>query len=396
MAGRGFGKTKAGSEYVRACVESGQYSRIALVNDTAADVRDVMIEGPDGILAVSPPWNRPIYEATKRRVTWPNGAVAIAYAAEAPGMLRGPQHDLAWGDEFTKWKNLLIRDEHGETAFSNLLLGLRMGRNPKALFTLTPRPIAILKAVLARSSTVITRGSSMDNSANLAPSFFSEVVSMYRGTRLERQEIYGELIEDLEGALWKREWIEKSRVHDPSEVPAFSRVVVAIDPAGSIKGSETGIVICGLGVDGDGYVLGDLSGHFSPDTWGQLAVGAYHAYQADAIIGEKNNGGDMVGHVVHTVSPTIPFYPVHASRGKHTRAEPIAALHQQGRIHIVGVLSQLEDQLTSWEAGDDSPDRLDAMVWGLTDLLLGEQYQEASLLSGPVLMGVRESPWKIH
>jgi predicted phage terminase large subunit-like protein len=619
QAGRGFGKTRTGAEWVRQKVERRQAKRIALVSDTAADVRDVMIEGPVGLLNVSPPWDRPVYEPSKRRVTWKNGAVAIAYAAESPELLRGPQHDSAWCfiagtqvetedgarsiesirvgdrvwtrrglrrvvatgdrsaplarvrlsngealigtedhpvwtqqgwqalgmlksgqtlqgfrasgsgthkdisvpirplqkagrnsiaiaksgnrrtarfragtgststtstafaemtgwtisrsslpetierlipsrvsrnsvsyagewstgasisaspqyadlvntvrpkrrgartrgraatvrqsfarepvitvasdastlglvgrvynltvegtpefyangvlvhncDEFAKWKNLRKVDQEGGTAWDNLLMGLRIGDQPQCCVTTTPRAIPQLRELLKKPGTIATSGSSYDNRDNLSASWFQDVIGAYEGTRLGRQEIHAELLEDVEGALWKRGWLDSARVQ---HAPALKRIVVAIDPAvtSTAASDETGIVVAGLGHDGRGYVLDDVSGRYSPDGWAKKAVDAYRAHAADRIVAERNNGGDMVRHTLETVDRRVPITLVHASRGKQTRAEPVAALYEQGKVHHVG-------QMCTWEPLKDgqSPDRVDALVWALTELMVG-------------------------
>lgn len=371
QSGRGWGKTRTGAEWVRAQVESGRCRRMALLNDTAADVRDVNVEGPDGILAVCPPWNKPIYEPSKRRVTWNNGAVAICYAAEAPELLRGPQHDGAWADELAKWKNLKKRDVEGGTAWDNLMMGLRMGDNPQCVVTTTPRAIPLIRELRKRPTTVVIAGSSYENRENLADAWFTEVIGQYEGTRLGRQEIHAELLDDVEGALWNRANLDQLRVH---EHPPLKRIVVSIDPAvtNTEQSNETGIVACGVGFNGHGYLLADVSGRYSPDGWGQKAVALLRKHQGERIVAEVNNGGDLVGYTIRTVDRHAPFKAVRASRGKRTRAEPVAALYEQLKVHHVGSFPQLEDQLCTWDAntGEESPDRLDALVWALTELML--------------------------
>lgn len=377
LPGRGWGKTRAGTEALRSLVESGQAKRIALVNDTAADVRDVNVEGPDGILAVCPPWNRPVYEPSKRRLTWPDkgypsdGAVATCYAAEAPEMLRGPQHDAALCDELAKWKNLKKKDLEGGTAFDNLMMGLRVGPNPRCLIPTTPRAIPLIRELRKRPTTHVVTGSSYENRANLSPAWFEDTLARYEGTRLGRQEIYGELLDDVPGALWRRDWIERDRV---DSAPAMRRVVVAIDPAAKSKDTsdETGLVVCGVNFAGHGYVLEDASGRYTPDGWGRKAIDLYRKWSADRIVAEENQGGEMVSHTLRTIFPLVSYRGVHASRGKIARAEPVAALSEQAKLHHVGMFPELEDQLCTWDAttGEGSPDRLDAMVWGLTELLL--------------------------
>ena len=368
-SGRGWGKTRTGAELVRDWVESGQMRTVALVNDTAADTRDIMIEGPSGLLAVCPPWNKPVYEPSKRRVVWPNGAMAIAYAAESPEMLRGPQHDGAWVDELFKWKNLRKRDTEGGTAWDNLLFGLRTGAHPRWIATTTPRPVPLLKQLQGRESVRVTGGSSYDNRVNLAEDWYREVIGRYEGTRLGRQEIYAEDLEDIEGALWRRDEIESKRVE---KAPDLVRVVVAIDPSttGNESSDEAGIVVAGIGKDGHGYILDDVSLRATPDGWARRAVVSYHAHKSDRIVAETNNGGDMVELTLRMVDPNIPYRKLTASRGKQTRAEPVAALYEQGRVHHVGTFPMLEDEMCSWVPGDDSPNRMDALVWALTELMV--------------------------
>lgn len=337
---------------------------IALVARTPADARDYMIEGPGGILRNTHPRERPLYEPSKRRLTWPNGSWATIYSDEEPDQLRGYSGDTAWLDEFAKWK-------HPQECWDNLQFGMReaSGDRPRRLITTTPRPIKVLKAIEAMPGTVVVTGSSYENRANLDPAWFAETLAAYEGTRLGRQEIYAEIIDDVPGALWQRQMIEDSRV---TEHPQLVRVVVGVDPeAESGEGSaETGIIVAGLGKDGHGYVLEDASLRGTPDQWGRAVVTAYHKLQADRIIGEVNNGGEMVGYVIRTIDRRVPFRAVRASRGKVARAEPVAALYEQGKVHHVGVFAELEDQLCSWVPGDKSPDRLDALVWSLTELMI--------------------------
>jgi phage terminase large subunit-like protein len=364
LAGRGFGKTRTGAEWVRDQIESGRRKSIALVAPTARDVRKTMVEGEAGILAISPPWFRPTYEPSKLLLRWPNGAEAHLYSAEEPERLRGPNHDGAWADELAAWKYL-------EETWDNLEMTLRAGLDPRRVVTTTPKSKKVLRDLIAENGTRVTSGSTFDNAANLAPKFLDRLKRKYEGTRTGRQELYAELLGEAEGALWKLSLIEALRRR---EAPEMKRVVVAIDPAvtSTEQSDETGIVVAGLGVDDHGYLLADLSGRFSPNEWALKAVGAYKDFKADRIIGEVNNGGDLIENTLRTINPRIPFRKVHASRGKKTRAEPIAALYEQSRIHHVGGFGPLEDQLVNWEPlGDDrSPDRLDAMVWAFTDLML--------------------------
>ncbi|MDE1903842.1 MAG: DNA-packaging protein [Alphaproteobacteria bacterium] len=366
LAGRGFGKTRSGAEFVRARVEAGLAARVALVGPTASDVRDVMIEGESGLLAISGDDWRPLYEPSKRRLTWPNGAVALAFSADEPERLRGPQHDLAWCDELAAWRYA--------AAWDNLLLGLRLGGDPRAVVTTTPKPVKLVRDVLASPGTVVTRGSTFDNALNLAPAFLDSVVRRYRGTRLGRQELEAELLDDVPGALWSRDGIEAARVN---AAPDLARIVVAVDPAASSGegADETGIVVAGLAHDGQVYVLDDLSGRMSPRAWALKAIAAYKKFAADRIVAEVNNGGDMVEATLRSVASDAPFRAVRASRGKAVRAEPVAALYEQGRVHHVGGFATLEDQLCGFTADFDraasgtSPDRLDALVWAVTDLM---------------------------
>lgn len=368
LAGRGFGKTRTGAEWIRSKAESGRYRRMALVAPTAADARDVMIDGESGIMAISPPWFRPVYEPSRRRLVWPNGAIATLYSAEEPDRLRGPQHDAAWCDELAAWK----RPE----AWDMLLMGLRLGPDPRVIVTTTPRPTKIIRSLVAAKTTHVTRGATYENAANLAPAFLEQILEQYEGTRLGLQEIYAEILDDVPGALWKRDILDDLRV---IKAPDLKRIVVAIDPGigDNEENAETGIVVAGLGYDGHGYVLADVSIRGTPDAWARAAVTAYYQYDADRIIGETNNGGDMVEYTVRTVDPTVPFKRVHASRGKYARAEPISALYEQGKVHHVGVFKELEDQMCNWVPGAKSPDRLDALVWALTELMVKERGAKA-------------------
>jgi len=375
LAGRGAGKTRAGAEWVRARIAAGS-GRLALVAPTAADARDVMVEGESGLLAVSHRLDRdprgrfigrPRYEPSKRRVTWANGATATLFSAEEPDRLRGPQHEAAWADELAAWGDLETWDM--------LLFGLRLGDTPQVVATTTPRPIPLLRELLADPRAVVTRGTTFDNAANLAPAFLRQVEARYGSTRLGRQELYAEILDDVPGALWTRKRLDETRRRGH---PELARVVVAVDPAvaaavGDDRTAETGIVTAGVGLDGQGYVLADDSLQAAPEHWARRAVAAYRAWQADRVVAEQNNGGDMVRAVIQAVDPKVPVKLVSASRGKLRRAEPISALYEQGRVHHVGHLAKLEDQLALFDpatqrAGDCSPDRLDALVWALTEL----------------------------
>jgi phage terminase large subunit-like protein len=321
LAGRGYGKSRAGAEQVLAWARTPKL-RIALVAETAADCRDVLIEGESGILACSPPWNMPVYQPTKRRLTWPNGTIATTYSGDAPEQLRGPQHHHAWCDEVAKWR-------YAQESWDNLELGLRLGEHPQIIATTTPRPIPLLRQLLADPGTVVTRGSTFENTANLAPTFKDRILSKYEGTRLGRQELYAELLEDTPGALWTRHLLEETRVR---QVPPLRRIVIGLDP-----GNEAGIIAVGLGADGCGYVLEDVSTSGSPATWAGQAIAAYHKYRAACIVAESNHGGDMVITTIATQDPTVATKKVWASQGKYARAEPVSALYEKGRVHHLGM-----------------------------------------------------------
>ena len=367
LSGRGYGKSRCGAEWVRKLIEQGAASRVALVAATASDARSVVVEGESGLLSVCPAWNRPLFEPTKRRLTWPSGAIATLYSAEEPDRLRGPQHDAAWADELGAWRY--------PEAWDQLMFGLRLGTDPRVVVTTTPRPTPIIRQLATEPTTFVTRGSTYENRAHLAPGFLQEIERRYAKTRLGRQEIFGEILDDHPGALFQRADIEAARVRDAAPL---LRIVVAIDPAVSSgeSSNETGIVVVGLGTDGHAYVLDDLSGRYTPYEWARKAVTAYHDKRADRVVAEKNQGGALVESNLRTVDPRIPYKGVTASRGKQTRAEPIAALYEQGRVHHVGYFAALEDQMVCWEPGApgaDSPDRVDALVWGITELVLDSQ-----------------------
>ncbi len=380
LAGRGFGKTRSITEWARHKAETMPGSRGAIVSSTAADARDIVVEGESGILAVCPPWDKPIYEPSKRRITWKNGTIATLYTADEPNRLRGPNHHWALADELASWRYI-------DDAWSNLMFGLRLGEHPQCGIATTPRPISQIRELLKDKSTATTRGSTYENRGNLAPAFLNRIISRYQGTRLGRQELNAEILDDTPGALWTHSLLEKSRVKNH---PDLVRIVVAIDPAAtSSEGSnETGIIVAGIDRNKHGYVLDDLTCQLSPAGWGEVAIKAFDKWGADRIVAETNNGGEMIEHVVTTAardlynqkmrsSSRIAFRGVRASRGKYTRAEPVSALYEQGRMHHVGMFAQLEDQLCSWVPGEDSPDRLDATVWAFTDLMLGgTEYQK--------------------
>ena len=382
LAGRGFGKTRTGAEFVIDSIMNGGCRRFALVARTAADARDIMIQGEAGILDCSPPWFRPVYSSARRRLTWPNGAIATVYSDEVPDQLRGPAHDGAWVDELAKFRHLMPKGDSELGTWGNLQMGLRLGRErghtPRTVVTTTPRPIPTIKQLNKDPNAVVVRGHTDENEENLTESFKRTVIERYRGTRAGRQELAAELLEDVEGALWKQVDIDERRIA-VDELPDLERIVTAIDPSGSDDegASEQGIVTAGRALcrcnGGEAemhfYVLSDDSGRMTPNDWASRAVRAYHLYGADRIIGESNYGGAMVESTVRQVDSTVAYKAVSASRGKVIRAEPIAALSEQRRVHFVGEFDQLEDQLTTWTPkASYSPDRLDAYVWAITEL----------------------------
>ena len=371
LAGRGFGKTRMGSEWVRELAHKYPGCRIALVAETAADARDVMIKGDSGILNCDPSLDEDCWSPTNRCLSWPNGSKAYTYNGTTPDQLRGPQHHFAWVDELAKF-------EYMQDAWDQLLFGLRLGEHPQVLVTTTPRPLPLIKKLIADPDNVVTRGATLDNSANLAQSTVKSLYERYGGTRLGRQELEGEILGDIPGALWTRGAIDDNRLKEAPE--DLERVLVAVDPAASSEegADENGIVVVGLARDKDGYargyVLEDASLRGSPEEWARKAVHMFRKWSADRIIAEKNNGGEMVSSVLKSVDRSVPIKLVHASRGKVIRAEPISALYEQGRIHHVGRFDELEDQMCVFSVDNirnsstGSPDRVDALVWGLTEI----------------------------
>lgn len=363
LAGRGWGKTRTGAEDQAYYALTNAGARLAVVAPTAASARDVCIEGESGLLNVIPSpliqdWNRSLGE-----MALTNGSRFKLFSADEPDRLRGYQHHRAWCDELASWRY--------PDAWDQLLLGLRLGQDPRVVVTTTPRPVALVRNLLTRDGVVVTKGSTFENAANLAPAALAQLRSRYEGTRLGRQELEAEILDDVPGALWQRKMLDEGRI---DTLPDMQRVVVAIDPAvtSGEDSDETGIVVCGRGVDGHGYVLADRTCKLSPDAWARRAVQAYEQFHADRIIAEVNNGGDLVERVIRTVGGHYPYRPVRASRGKLTRAEPVAALYEQGKVHHVGSFPELEDQMCMYtpDGYDGSPDRVDALVWALTDLML--------------------------
>lgn len=364
LAGRGFGKTEAGAQWVRDRVQNGARC-VALVAETQKDLEEVMVSR---LVKIHPPKEAPTVRYKPVRLVWPNGAVAYGYNGTEPDQLRGPEFDTAWVDEFAKYR-------YARDVWDMLQFTMRSGSDPRVFVTTTPRPIAILKEILADPTTVITRGSTFENKANLAASFLQKITARYEGTRLGRQELNAEILDDLPGALWSREMFDAHRV---KQAPDMARIVVAIDPSGTAgeedDGDTIGIVVAGKGTDGRAYVLADRSCKLSPDGWGRRAIAAYHEFGASRIVAERNFGGAMVEHVLRTIDRKAAYKEVTASRGKIARAEPVAALYEQGKISHVGSFPELEDQaclmLPDGFAGEGSPDRTDALVWALTDLMI--------------------------
>jgi len=380
LGGRGAGKTRAGAEWVRAQalgeppLAAAPAMRIALVGETILDVRRVMVEGVSGLLAIHSDHERPKFEASKLQLVWPNGAIAQLFSAETPDGLRGPQFDAAWCDEIAKWAN-------AEATWDMLQFALRLGADPRQVVTTTPRPIPLLRKIMADAATVVSRARSSDNALNLAPSFIAELERRYAGTALLRQELEGEIVEERSGALWRRDWIEAVRV---ASAPELARIVVAVDPpvTATAASDACGIVVAGIGEDGRGYVLADrtVQGR-EPAQWARAAIAAYHDFSADRLVAEVNQGGDLVTSVLRQIDPAVPIAQVRATRGKWIRAEPVAALYAEGRVVHAGRFDRLEDQMCAFGAdglaSGRSPDRLDALVWAITELMLGEHARPA-------------------
>lgn len=377
-AGRGFGKTRAGVEWVRGLVKKG-YKRIAAIAATNSDIERVMINGESGFLSrcwegdktdKGVPMGKPVWSPTKRLLTWENGAYVQFFSAEEPERLRGPQFEAAWCDELAAWNK--DRD-----TWDMLQFCLRLGKHPQVCVTTTPKPTKLVRDIMKNPNTVVTYGSTFDNSANLAATYLQSVKDMYDGTRLGRQELYAEVLDEASGALWTRELLSKCEV-EVDDPLAFSetlaRVVVSVDPAVSSNAESdmTGIVVAGMDINGVCYILHDATERYTPEGWAAKAIELYHLYGADRIVAERNQGGEMVRYTFKTIDETIPIKLVHASRGKFARAEPVSSLYERGRVKHVRGLDLLEDQMVQWEplGSIGSPDRLDAMVWAVTELAL--------------------------
>ncbi len=363
LAGRGFGKTRTGAEAIREVVTRGIAGRIGLIAETAADARDVMVAE---LCSIFPNGETPVYVKSNRCVEFHNGAKAWTYNATEPDQLRGPQHDFLWHDELAKWR--YARETWDQSQF-----GLRLGKHPRQIVTTTPRPIELIKNIVAgnEGKVHITRGKTMDNRANLAPAFLERIEARYAGTRLGRQELEAEILGDLPGALWQQSTLDLYRV---TEVPELARIVVAVDPAitNTEESDEHGIMVAGIGADQTGYVIDDQTMRGSPAEWARRAISLSKTHGADGVVVEVNQGGDMVAHTLRTIAPNLNIIEVRATRGKHVRAEPIAALYEQGRVRHVGQFPELESQLTQFTVagyeGEDSPDRADSLIWALTEL----------------------------
>ncbi len=373
LGGRGAGKTRAGAEWVkgialgRAPFAERPVGRIAIVGETFQDAREVMVEGVSGILAVHDPAMRPSWQSSRRRLSWDNGAVAQVFSAQDPESLRGPQFDAAWCDEIAKWP-------HAEATWDMLQFGLRLGERPRQAVTTTPRPMPLLKRLIGSDRTRVSRMATRDNAGNLAPGFLKDIVDRYAGTRLGRQELDGELIEDRPDALWQRAAIEEQRL---AAAPPLSRIVVAVDPPATsgARSAACGIVAAGVDAEGAGYVIADGTvAKAPPRVWAERAVSLYRELGADRLVAETNQGGDMVAAVIAEADRGVPVARVTASRGKWVRAEPVALLYAQGRVRHVGIFPELEDEMCNLRpdgrAGGVSPDRVDALVWALTELML--------------------------
>lgn len=388
LAGRGFGKSISIVQWAHAQAMAHPKSRGVMVASTASDVRDVLVGGFSGILTVTPEAERPHHSPTYSRLEWKNGSSALLKSADEPERFRGPAYEWAICDEFASWRY--------PESFDQMLLGLREGENPRAAIATTPKPVKHLRDLIARPGCVVVGGSTYENRANLAPSWFSEIITKYEGTRLGDQELKGILLDDNFGALWKKEFIEEARVSDPALVPPLTRVLVSIDPAvtSNEESSETGITVGGVvRIAGakHAYILADLTLKASPDEWARVAVNAYRDYEADAIVAEVNNGGDLVETIIHSVDPEANVIQVRASRGKVSRAEPVVAYYEQHRVHHVGTFALLEQQQVEWVQGQPSPDRIDSCVWLITGLM--ETEEEAVIMRRAVARYVHKTNW---
>lgn len=365
LAGRGFGKTRTGAETLRGWIKDGICQRLALIGSTDLECRQVMVEGSSGLLSVHPPWEPVTYKPSKKQIIWPNGATATCFSAEAYERLRGPQFDGAWVDELAKFQN-------DQNVMDQLMFALRLGKNPRVILTTTPRPSTLIKSLLKNPQVHVTTGTTFDNMKNLPESFLTYMNDQYGSKRIGRQELFAEIVEEQPLALWSHAIVEKAK--SAYQEANFKRIVVSIDPAVSHgkKSDETGIIVAGLSDAGIGIVLKDLSLKGPAHVWVKKAIHAYHSFQADRILAEVNMGGELVEQLLREYDPSISYRPVRAMRGKILRAEPIAALYERGKVWHAPHLTKLEEQLTNYMPGvtKKSPDRLDALVWALTDLMI--------------------------
>ncbi len=371
MGGRGCGKTRSGAEWIREQVRYAGCKRIALVAPTLQDAREVMLEGASGLLHIGYPTERPEFLPSRRMVKWPNGAVGHIFSAEDPDSLRGPQFDAAWCDEFCAWA-------HPADTLSNLRLALRLGQGSRMVITTTPRPIPALRALMEMPNTVVTHAKTSDNSLHLSAAFMQAVKNIYGGTALGRQELGGELIEDFEGALWPRDLIDRARVET---APPLSKIIISIDPptTSGPKSDRCGLIVAGQsgqGREACAYILQDASVQgYSPEAWARRAIDLFYKWDADCLLAETNQGGEMIRAIIGQIDPDIPLRTVHASRSKSARAMPVAALYEQGRVKHAGCFDALEDEMALFgtPAQKHSPDRTDALVWAVHHLLLGQR-----------------------
>jgi len=380
LAGRGWGKTRAGSEWCHESVED-TYGRLHLVGATASDARDIMIEGPSGVLNTQRPWNKVKYSPTKRLLSWENGAVGLVFSADEPERLRGEQCEAAWSDEMAAWRY--------PEAWSQLQLGLRLGSLPRNVVTTTPRPTREIKELAKAPTTHVTHGITYENIFNLAPAFIQEVIRVYEGTRFGRQELYADILDDAPGALWTHEGIEENRISKNEAPEKYDRLVVGVDPAVSFssEASETGIIVAGKERK-RAYVLADHTARLKPEEWAKKVVSLSNKYDA-LVVAEKNQGGDMVAHTINVYDPLVPVKLVSATKAKYVRAEPVATAYERGLVKHVGTFDKLEDQMCSYEPGFDmdSPDRLDALVWAMTELVVGQRPAPVAMLGANTQSG---------
>ena len=389
LAGRGWGKSRTGAEWVHEKVNDGTYGLFHLVGATSNDVRKIMIEGPSGIIATAKKSNPVRFSPTRFRLDWANGAHALVFSADEPERLRGVQAEAAWADELAAWRY--------EEAWQQLQLGLRLGVFPRSIVTTTPRPTPLVRRLVLDPKNHVTKGTTYENIGNLADTFINEITQIYEGTRFGRQELYAEILDDLESALWNRDLIERQRIKKADAPTKWKRIVVGVDPSLTFGESsdETGIIVAGLDHQDRAFVLEDASGKFSPEGWARKVVSVYRYWQADKIVAEKNQGGDLVERNILVEDPSVPVKLVSATRSKITRAEPISTAYERGRVWHIGMFETLEQQMCNYEAGSvRSPDRLDALVWAMTELIGGPRIA-VSVGMGPNTLVSDSAWWKI-